>query len=284
MANWWELDNWSDWDTLGEGSGQQYGLENLDLIQEGFTQLYAQDINPTEALSLTGPDYLDSSRYKQEELIRESFGQEFKDFELNKAARSVQLGEVSENVQRSIGKSGFAGGGTARANLESLTDEYTGVADLAHKSMKSKQLSATSAIYDVRKSFVDKLWEDYSAYQETDPDFNPDWDLFERRFVVGDPNVDPFEFTADEIDYQGFEDDNAYMQCIADGGDHASCSGTIPGEDIDTGGEGGTGCPSSGTCPDGYTWTCGGFSLTEDCSSDSCCTPLDPDDFVNPFE
>ena len=44
MANWWELDDYAGWDTLGEGEGQQYGLENLDLIHQGFWDIYSQDL------------------------------------------------------------------------------------------------------------------------------------------------------------------------------------------------------------------------------------------------
>ena len=155
-----------------------------------------------------------------------------------------------------------------------MTDEYRGRLDIEHGIMKGKQLSATGALYNVRKSFVDKLWEDYSAFQDTDPDYTPDWDLFTQQYVEGNLNINMHPD-------QQLEDD--YWACIQAGGDHATCSGIIPGEDIDTGGEGGTGCPDNGTCPDGYEWTCGAFSLTQDCSPASCCTPLDPDDFVNPF-
>lgn len=70
MANWWEIGDWSEWDSLGEGEGQQYGLKNLDRLRQGFQFIYQQ--NTPQASELVGPLYKESSLMNEEDLIRQS--------------------------------------------------------------------------------------------------------------------------------------------------------------------------------------------------------------------
>ena len=59
------------------------------------------------------------------------------------------------------------------------------MADQEHQAMKANQLSATDAIYGVRKSYVDQLWRHYTDWQHTEPGYTPDWDAWEDEYVEG---------------------------------------------------------------------------------------------------
>ena len=182
MANWWEIGDWSEWDSLGEGEGQQYGLKNLDRLRQGFQFIYQQ--NTPQASELVGPLYKESSLMNEEDLIRQSFDQQFDNFLNNREKSSLALILNQETGQRAVGQSGFAGGGTARANLEDLTEDFAMMSDLEHQAMQANQLSATEAIYNVRKSYVDHLWRHYTDWQVgADPFFEPDWEQWEDVYV-----------------------------------------------------------------------------------------------------
>ena len=120
----------------------------------------------------------------EEDLIRQSFDQQFDNFLNNREKSSLALILNQETGQRAVGQSGFAGGGTARANLEDLTEDFAMMSDLEHQAMQANQLSATEAIYNVRKSYVDQLWRHYTDWQVgADPFFEPDWEQWEDVYV-----------------------------------------------------------------------------------------------------
>lgn len=181
--NWWELDDWSELGSLGEGTGQLYGIENLDLLQEGFEYIYSQDINEPAAEELVGPNYMDSSSYQQEKLYRDQYAQSIDAFMTNKDSAAAGLSKNLESSSRAVGRSGFAGGGRAQDAIESMKDKYALKSDIAFDKMEAAKLSTTESIYNVRKSFVDKLWSDYSMFQATgDPSYDPDWDWFASEY------------------------------------------------------------------------------------------------------
>lgn len=64
------------------------------------------------------------------------------------------------------------------------------MSDLEHQAMQANQLSATEAIYNVRKSYADQLWRHYTDWQVgADPFFEPDWEQWEDVYVESERSI-----------------------------------------------------------------------------------------------
>lgn len=213
------MQSWSGEHSMGALPGEQgYGLSNLWRFYKGMSSIYegsnAGDMEGTAWIEELRPDMYDMGKSGEAD-IRKMYEEARTGH--TASIRSMQNTAIDDQYQEdmNIRKSGFAQGGTAAINKQSVLDSYSKQKSARDAQFSSQQDKFKSDIYQARRDYIDEQWEKHNTFaSQLETGYSPGggWDAWDSLYG------------SDKQSWQ--ETTGQAIQCFETGGAWSYTSGT----------------------------------------------------------